>query len=115
MRNDDVGAKTSDRNKKKRDKLVRDAFSMPAREFALIGQLKKRCLSFGVKVKKSELLRMGLAAINQLTDERLAEAVEAVVTLRPDTRHGKKTRKAVVEAVVSARPGPRREKTRADA
>lgn len=59
-------------------KVIRDSFTMPAREYELISVLKKRCLGFGVAVKKSELLRAGLAAIHRLSDERLAEAVKAI-------------------------------------
>lgn len=77
---------------KREGKVVRDSFAMPAREYDVIGALKKRCLGLGMTVKKSELLRVGLAMISQLPDERLAEAVSAidsVKTRRPPKNAGK--------------------------
>ena len=43
--------------KAKKAKLVRDSFTMPDGEYALIAALKKRCLDAGVPAKKSEILR----------------------------------------------------------
>lgn len=66
---------------------MRDRFTMPASEYKVIGELKDRCRAFGVGVKKSELLRAGLAAIRELPDARLREFVTPLVTLRA-ARHG---------------------------
>jgi hypothetical protein len=71
---------------KKSDKVVRDSFTMPAREYERIGALKKRCLALGVAARKSELLRAGLAMVDQLPDDRLTQVVmsiESVKTGRP--------------------------------
>ena len=65
-------------------KVIRDSFTMPAVDHELIGILKTRCLGLGIAIKKSELLRAGLAALDRLPDESLAEvaaAVESVKTL----------------------------------
>ena len=48
--------------------LVRDGFTMPGADFALIAQLKARALAGRREVKKSELLRAGLHALVQLDD-----------------------------------------------
>ncbi len=77
-------------------RVVRDSFTMPAAEHQLIGALKNRCIGLGVAIKKSELLRAGLAALVRLPDEGLAKvvaAVESVKTGRPPGRK-KKKRKA---------------------
>jgi hypothetical protein len=47
-------------------KPVRDSFTMPEADFALIATLKARALSAKVAVKKSELLRAGLHALAAL-------------------------------------------------
>jgi hypothetical protein len=63
-------------------KLVRDSFTMPSNEYEQIAALKARCLNLGQSVKKSELLRAGLAALVALDDLSLKTAVAAVETLK---------------------------------
>jgi hypothetical protein len=77
-------------------KVIRDSFTMPAADHELIGILKKRCIGLGIAIKKSELLRAGLAALDRLPDESLAQvtaAVESVKTGRPPGKKKKKKRK----------------------
>jgi hypothetical protein len=45
---------------------VRDSFTMPEQEYAVLGQVKKACLKAGFEIKKSELLRIGVALIRQI-------------------------------------------------
>lgn len=52
--------------KARKPKLVRDSFTMPEQEYAVLGQVKKACLKAGIDVKKSELLRIGVALISQI-------------------------------------------------
>jgi hypothetical protein len=47
-------------------KTVRDTFSMPETDYALIAMLKKSAQAEGLKVKKNELLRVGLLLLSQL-------------------------------------------------
>ena len=54
------------RDKARKAKLVRDSFTMPEQEYALLGQVKKACLKAGFEIKKSELLRIGVALTSQL-------------------------------------------------
>ncbi len=66
--------------------VIRDSFTMPLADYELIGLLKKRYLGLGIAIKKSELLRAGLATLQRLSDESLkqiAAAVESVKTGRP--------------------------------
>lgn len=78
-------------------KVIRDSFTMPAADYERIGGLKRRCLGLGMAIKKSELLRAGLATLERLPDEALAQvvaAVESVKTGRPPGRKkGKKKKK----------------------
>jgi hypothetical protein len=72
--------------KVKKVKLVRDSYAMPEAEYARIGELKKRLAGLGSEVKKSELLRAGVAALVALGDAELKALlgkVERIKTGRP--------------------------------
>lgn len=75
-------------------KIVRDSFKMPEAEYALIGQLKKRCRAFGVDIKKSEVLRAGLLAMRELSDERLGEVVKPLTAARAERAARKRGKSA---------------------
>ena len=66
-----------------KQKLVRDSFTMPNADFALIGMLKDRMVAFRRPAKKSELLRAGLHALMALPDAKLAGALNALAPLKP--------------------------------
>jgi uncharacterized protein YjhX (UPF0386 family) len=71
---------------KLRPVLVRDGFTMPEVDFALIGTLKARALAGGRETRKSELLRAGLqalAAMDGATLRAALDALEPVKTGRP--------------------------------
>ena len=79
-------AKTDKPPKATKGKLVRDSYAMPEAEYARIGELKKRMAALGDKVRKSELLRAGIAVLAALDDEQLKAAlrrVERIKTGRP--------------------------------
>ena len=59
-------------------KVIRDSFTMPASDYKLIRVLKERCLELGMAIKKSELLRAGLALLQRLPKESLSQAVAQV-------------------------------------
>jgi len=70
----------------KKEKVVRDSFTMPKSDYEMIAELKKRCIAAGVPVKKSELLRAGLQMLAFAPEKRLIAAVtalEQVKTGRP--------------------------------
>jgi hypothetical protein len=72
--------------KAKKVKLVRDSFTMPETEYALIASLKKRCLNAGVSAKKSEILRAAVAGLAKLSDASVVAAIrrlEVIKTGRP--------------------------------
>lgn len=64
----------------KKDKLVRDSFTLPREDFELIAVLKDRALDFKRPAKKSELLRAGLQVLAGLDQGAFRTALE---TLRP--------------------------------
>jgi hypothetical protein len=75
--------------KPKKLKLVRDSYAMPEAEYAQIPALKKRLSGLGSEVKKSELLRCGIAVLAALNDAELKavmDRVERIKTGRPSKK-----------------------------
>ena len=69
-------------DKPKKIKMVRDSFTMPENDYALLAELKKKCLQASVHVKKSELLRAGLLGLSKLSEAALIKAVEQVEKIK---------------------------------
>ncbi len=70
----------------RKPKMVRDSFTFPENDYALFSALKQRALASGTDVKKSELLRAGLALLASLEDAQFSKAlsdVERIKTGRP--------------------------------
>ena len=79
-------AKSVKAPKSKRQKMVRHAISMPEIEYAQIPALKKRIAALGGAVKRSELMRAGLALLSVLNNVELTTVmahVERIKTGRP--------------------------------
>ena len=66
--------------KAKKVKQVRDSFTMPENEYAVLAQVKKSCLKAGVEIKKSDLLRIGVSLIKNL---KIAELKDILGSLTP--------------------------------
>lgn len=62
--------------------LVRDGFTMPEGEYAVIAQVKQRAVAAGRPVKKSEVLRAGLMLLAALDDAALQASLAAVPALK---------------------------------
>ena len=65
---------------------MRDSFTMPQSDYALIAALKETAIKSGLHVKKSELLRAGLrllAKSNAAQLKRAVAALEKIKTGRP--------------------------------
>jgi uncharacterized membrane protein YadS len=58
---------------------------MPQAEYAVLAQVKQACLKAGVEVKKSELLRIGVALLGQID----VAAVQAVLASLPQLKTGR--------------------------
>ncbi|MBQ5962967.1 hypothetical protein [Massilia sp. ZL223] len=70
--------------------LVRDSFTMPEQEYAVLAEVKQACLRAGIDVKKSELLRIGVALLGQLdvaTLKTVLGALPQLKTGRPPTQN----------------------------
>jgi hypothetical protein len=70
------------REKAKKSRLVRDSFTMPEHEYEVLGQVKKSCLKAGFEIKKSELLRIGVALISQLDLATLQNVLASLPQLK---------------------------------
>lgn len=77
-----VSAKSPDKEKPKKPRLVRDSFTMPENEHAALGEVKKACLKAGFAVKKSELLRVGVALVKQMEVGRLKIVIDSLPQLK---------------------------------
>lgn len=69
--------------------MVRDSFTMPQNDYQRIKTLKSRLLARGQEIKKSEVLRAGLLALEALSDsqlEKVASQVERLKTGRPSEK-----------------------------
>jgi hypothetical protein len=58
---------------------------MPEQEYAVLGAVKQACLKAGFEVKKSELLRIGVALLGQLD----AASLRAVLGGLPQLKTGR--------------------------
>lgn len=67
---------------KQRVRLVRDSFTMPEPDFALIAALKARAMASKREAKKSELLRAGLHALMALDGPALVGALGRLQPLK---------------------------------
>ncbi len=63
--------------------LIRDTFSFPEFDHALLFQLQARCLEAGHHASKSELVRAGLKVLIQMNSTDLLSAARAVEKLKP--------------------------------
>jgi len=80
----DKGADKADKARK--PKLVRDSFTIPKNEYAVLDALKLRAARLGRPAKKSEVLRAGVMALSGMGDAAFLASltgVPAVKTGRP--------------------------------
>lgn len=92
----------SNKTNPKKVKLVRDSFSLPKAEYASIDALKKRAMTMGMSVKKSELLRAGLMWLNGASDSALKAALTAVPTLKTGRPAAETPKKPAAKAPVKS-------------
>jgi len=66
----------------KAPKLVRDSFTIPKNEYAVLADLKQRAAKLARPAKKSEILRAGVSALSSMSDESFLSALGAVPSLK---------------------------------
>ena len=77
-------------NAKPKQKVVRDSFTIPKAEYAVLVGLKLRAANLKRPTKKSELLRAGVAALHAMTDKAfllILNDVPSLKTGRPKKVH----------------------------
>ncbi len=75
-----------DKAKPVHEKVTRDSFTMPSRDYELIARIKAKCLNVSISVTKSEVVRAGLHVLDRLSHEaltQLMQSLEKVKTGRP--------------------------------
>ena len=72
-------------------KVVRDTFTMPTEDYELIGIIQQRCLQSAYNATRSEIVRAGIKLLNELSDEKLLQALKAVEKIKT----GRPSRKKV--------------------
>ncbi|WP_321888947.1 hypothetical protein [Paraburkholderia bannensis] len=77
----EAAAKTKAKQAKK-EKVIRDSFTMPKADHERIAVLKRKCLDAGISVKKSELLRAGIQLLDSASSKRLLAAITALETVK---------------------------------
>src|SRR5688572_9987949 len=70
----------------KAPKLVRDSFTMPKNEYAVIADLKQRAAKLARPAKKSEILLAGIAALSVMADAAFLSTLDAVPSLKTGRR-----------------------------
>lgn len=73
---------------RKKVPVVRDTFSFPEFDYALLSELQQRCLDSGHSASKSELVRAGLKALALMKPPELLKATRAVEKLKPGRGRG---------------------------
>ncbi|MEY4267292.1 MAG: hypothetical protein RIS90_1827 [Pseudomonadota bacterium] len=68
--------------KPKKAKPVRDSFTMPKGEYAVLSHLKQRGLSLAHPAKKSELIRAGITVLATLSDADFLAALKALPAIK---------------------------------
>lgn len=64
------------------EKLVRDSFTMPKMEYAVLSELKLRSEELQSPAKKGELIRAGVMALAEMSDADFIHAMQAVPTIK---------------------------------
>ena len=65
------------------EKVIRDGFTMPADDYALIAQLQGTGVQAGVVVSKSAVLRAGLHALKAMSPDELRQVFAALEKIKP--------------------------------
>lgn len=76
--------KTTAAEKPRKSKRVRDSFSMPKAEYAVLDQLKQRAALLERPAKKNELVRAGVQLLTALSDAQFLAALAQLPSLKSD-------------------------------
>lgn len=57
------------------ERVIRDSFTLPSVDYQLISELRTRCLRSATNATKSEIIRAGLHALEQMPNEELLNII----------------------------------------
>jgi hypothetical protein len=63
--------------------VVRDTFTFPDQDYALISEIQERCLRSATMINKSEIVRAGLNSLSKLSDSELLEIISGLTKIKP--------------------------------
>lgn len=78
----DKGSEAAKTDKPHKIKVLRDSFTMPKSEFAVLQALKERAQQAGRPARKSEVLRAGVRALAGMDDAAFLAAITAVPAVK---------------------------------
>ena len=67
---------------KNRKRVIRDSFTLPSDDYELITAIRERCLDSRVTINKSEVIRAGLHALNEMSNEELLAVVDSLTKIK---------------------------------
>lgn len=77
-----TAANDAEKSDAPKNKLVRDSFTIPKAEYAVLNELKQRATRLTQPAKKSEILRAGIELLKGLSDTAFLAALAAVPNLK---------------------------------
>jgi hypothetical protein len=69
--------------KRQREKIIRDGFSMPAGDHALIAAIQRTAMQAGFHMTKSEIFRAALRVLSTLSAEDLQSVYSSLERVKP--------------------------------
>ena len=83
--NDNLSALEAKKNSRVTDKLkmVRDSFTLPENDYALIEKIKIHCMKAGIDANKSEIIRAGLHVLSSMNQNDLKNSMSLVNRIKP--------------------------------
>lgn len=73
--------KTQASPKVKREKLIRDSFTIPESEYVVLSTVKKACLNASIEVRKSDLLRIAIGQLSLMSMPKLISALDGLTKI----------------------------------
>lgn len=77
----------------KKEKRVRASFSMAETQFAVLSELKARCLRLGISAKKGEVLAAGIQLLRNLSEQSFESAILPYLRTDGKLKNGEKRQK----------------------
>jgi hypothetical protein len=68
--------------KKQKRRVIRDSFTLPVDDYQLITTIRERCLDSRVTINKSEVIRAGLHALNEMSETELLAVVDSLTKIK---------------------------------